>query len=52
MEVFYDVNESVQMQMKHEENLMELQTMVGDPEGFNRIGGINYSDTAHPLSTL
>ncbi len=40
------------MQMKHEENLMERQTMVSDPEGFSRIGGVNYSDTEHLLSTL
>lgn len=37
--------------MKHEENLMESQSMVSDPEGFSRIDGMNYSDTEDLLST-
>lgn len=31
---------------------MESQTMVSDPEGFSRAGGMNYSDMKHLLCTL
>lgn len=52
VKVFHDDNVRVQMEMEHEEKLMELQTMVSDQEGFSRFVGMNYSDVKHFLSTL